>query len=109
MAKKHPYDLTRHAASIVKTASDDTPDPWPAGNHVVTHPWIIMEQPGGTGDVVTTLEGAPGSSTPEFALLAADLIRHIARRYYVKPETVLALIQTELKAPTTKIEGGNIN
>lgn len=69
----------------------------------ITHPWAIVHQRSWSGPLETMLGGPTSATHREFALVAADLIRHIAKFKSVAESEVLALVSAELNAPTSEI------
>lgn len=75
----------------------------------IENAWVIVHQPGGQGaPVQTVLGGRPGATLAEFSLIAADLIRHIARATGADEIDVLSLVSRELANPTTDISGSRV-
>ena len=70
----------------------------------ITHPWVIIHQENGTGPMLTILSGPQDSTYEQFALCAADLIRHIARSSGESEYVVTDRVLRELGNPTTGIK-----
>lgn len=67
----------------------------------ITKPWVIIHQL--DDGIETILAGPQGATMPSFALCAADLIRHTARRFFVSEAEVFKRVTQELRQPTTDI------
>jgi hypothetical protein len=67
----------------------------------ITHPWVIVHQPGGTGPLVTVLAGPDNAPLEAFAMIAADLVKHISNATGAANEEVMRLVLDELQRPTS--------
>ena len=70
----------------------------------ITHPWVIIHQENGVGPMHTILAGPESATMSQFALLAADLIRHIALSSGHTESEVTDLVMKEIGKPTTDVK-----
>lgn len=70
----------------------------------ITHPWVIIHQENGTGPLLTILSGPQESTYEQFALCAADLIRHIAKSSGESEYVLIDRVLRELGNTTTDIK-----
>ena len=69
----------------------------------IIRPWVIVHQPKNRSE--TILAGPPDANERHFALIAADLIRHIARAYQLDEADVMRFVQEEMDNPTSATLG----
>ena len=69
----------------------------------IIYPWVIVHQPKSRSE--TILAGPPDATERHFAIIAADLIRHIGRAYQMDEKDVLKLVQEEMDNPTSAALG----
>jgi hypothetical protein len=71
----------------------------------IEKPWIIANETL-EGKLQIALVGPEGAEVEDFAIVAADIIKHVARCFNRQEEEVLTLIRRELDEPTSGIAGG---
>ena len=65
---------------------------------------IIFENPDGT--VQTVMHPRTDDNVVIYAMLVADLARHVARMFQTSEDTVWAFVEAERDNPTTDLAGG---
>lgn len=71
----------------------------------IERPWVIAHQlPSNKLEVI--LSGPEDATVGAFSIVAADIIRHIARHFDVDEHDVLRWVDREIANPTSNITGG---
>ena len=74
--------------------------------NMVVDPYIIIFEM--DGQTRTEIHPREGMGFEAYAIMTADLIKHIANCFRVDGSQVVEWINKELRSPTTKIEGGKL-